>query len=603
VVEQDLSVINGGQISSSTHSAGAAGEVDIKARSLTVAGSGPLSSSTILSETNAAGDSGAVKVKVTGTLTIADGGAISSSTFGAGTAGAIDITTRSLVIDGHDTGVLSEASAESSGQAGRVSLVATDGITLRNEGRLSIRSHAVVAHPEALAPATLSVATPRIEMSQGGQITAETTGNVAAGSIEITAPAARALSITGRDGAQITSSTRLPRADELADGQLGPGPGAGTGNAGDVSIQAVNLTLSGVSVLSEAQSGTTGSAGTVKLSAAGNLSVLDNTRIATDTSGAGRAGDVSISARNLVIDPSEISSRAGAESSGQTGNVQVTATGSVTIADQSRLSIQNDADVVQPASLTPSAIIVTAPRIDLLGGQISAASSDNAAASNVQLNTAQLVMRNGAIATNAKDGNGGSIRIQSGGFVVLDHAQITTSVSGLQNGNGGDITVSTPVLAMDIGFIQANTQAALARGGSVVIDAVAIVANGAVLIGGDTPLSFNSGLIGLNVIQAAAPGGVSGSVAVSVPVLDIAGSLRGLSAETVAGGALARDLCRLGATSSFTPLGRGGLQPMASGLIRPELGNSATNAWHDRKDDARVAALADPGRLEAYRCR
>ena len=35
-------------------------------------------------------------------------------------------------------------------------------------------------------------------------------------------------------------------------------------------------------------------------------------------------------------------------------------------------------------------------------------------------------------------------------------------------------------------------------------------------------------------------------------------------------GALGKDPCRVGAGSSLTPVGRGGLPPTAGGLIRPE---------------------------------
>jgi hypothetical protein len=35
-------------------------------------------------------------------------------------------------------------------------------------------------------------------------------------------------------------------------------------------------------------------------------------------------------------------------------------------------------------------------------------------------------------------------------------------------------------------------------------------------------------------------------------------------------GPLGKDLCRVGAGSSLTPVGRGGLRPSAAGLIRPE---------------------------------
>src|SRR5690554_6242775 len=62
----------------------------------------------------------------------------------------------------------------------------------------------------------------------------------------------------------------------------------------------------------------------------------------------------------------------------------------------------------------------------------------------------------------------------------------------------------------------------------------ALIAQGTLLRGGDQPIRFDASLHGINVIQAAAPDGVAGAVNVSAPVLDIAGRLKGLSAQAVA---------------------------------------------------------------------
>ena len=43
-----------------------------------------------------------------------------------------------------------------------------------------------------------------------------------------------------------------------------------------------------------------------------------------------------------------------------------------------------------------------------------------------------------------------------------------------------------------------------------------------------------------------------------------------LSAEVINFGTLGKDLCRVSAQSSLTPIGRGGLRPVSSSLIRPE---------------------------------
>jgi hypothetical protein len=603
----DLTMIKGANIASISEWDGNAGTIDINAASITMKGLGEYTPIKTTVGRYSTGDAGKITIDVAGTLTIESIAEISSNTFGPGVAGSLDVRANTLVIDGkgYATGLFSSASAESSGQTGTIRVVAPGGVTMSNRAHINIGNHSSLLYSLPIEAGSISVISPNISVSSGSQITAETTGAARASKVILmpTAEGTGNMSIGGDGKGSINSSTRLFTAQELADSQLDKlQPGAGTGAAGDVEIRASNLTLSNVNVVSEAKDGTTGAAGKVTLTVPGNLSVLNNTRVATDTAGAGPAGDVIISAGNLLVDPSEISSKATAGSSGQTGNVHVSATGAVTIADGSRLSIQNDAHAVQPSSLTPSAITVNAPQINLLSGQISAASSGNVAASNVQVDaSAGIVMRNAAIVTSAQDGNGGNIRLDSGRTILLDHSRVTTSVLGEQNGNAGDISVSARALAMNNAFIQANTEAPRARGGNVLINVGALVSSGVTLVGSNTPLDPSA--TGINVIQAAAPEGVSGNVQIGAPALDIAGSLRALSTEVISTAAVGKDLCRVGASSSLTPLGRGGLRPTVAGLIRPEIRPEPSSSPHaelQRRDV--VSARADTSQRNAYRC-
>jgi hypothetical protein len=188
--------------------------------------------------------------------------------------------------------------------------------------------------------------------------------------------------------------------------------------------------------------------------------------------------------------------------------------------------------------------------------------------------------------------------------MLLDHSQIATSVLGNLNGNGGDISVTAQTLVMNTGFIQANTTAPQASGGNLFVNVSFLVASGGVLLNGLTPVAFDATLNGINVIQAAAPEGVSGNVRITAPVLDVVGDLRGLSSELIALGPLGKDLCRVGAGSSLTPLGRGGLRPTSAGLLRPETVTlRETQESHvSQRQTAAVSADADNTPLRAYRC-
>jgi hypothetical protein len=175
-----------------------------------------------------------------------------------------------------------------------------------------------------------------------------------------------------------------------------------------------------------------------------------------------------------------------------------------------------------------------------------------------------------SITTSANEGNGGPIRILGGQVILLQNSQITTSVLGT-SGNGGDIGIAAEVLVMNTGFVQANTAALAASGGNVLIDVAALIPSGNTLsVGSRVGNTFSPGMFGHNVIEAAAPSGVSGNVEVTSPALDLAGALGALATGVIDFGALGKDPCRVGAGSSLTPVGQGGFAPGASGPIRPE---------------------------------
>jgi hypothetical protein len=89
----------------------------------------------------------------------------------------------------------------------------------------------------------------------------------------------------------------------------------------------------------------------------------------------------------------------------------------------------------------------------------------------------------------------------------------------------------------------------------------------AVFIGGASPFVFQRGVSTINVIQAAAPTGVSGAVNVSTPALDLSGSLAGLEVSPVSGTGPARNICQARGSSSFAQSGRGALPASGRGLL------------------------------------
>ena len=115
-------------------------------------------------------------------------------------------------------------------------------------------------------------------------------------------------------------------------------------------------------------------------------------------------------------------------------------------------------------------------------------------------------------------------------------------------------------------MVQAN--AVSGYGGDVLIDVNSLIGSQSQLIqGGDVPLEWKNTVPGFNIIQAASKFGLSGTVNVTSPQMDLSGVLIGLSTSSFGRDLLSQDYCAIGAGSSLTVRGYGILPPTASDLL------------------------------------
>lgn len=569
-----LSIIGRASIDSSVYTDGDGGAIKVQAGSILIDGRA-LAAGGIRSLTwaPAGRKSGNIDVATTGNLTILDGGVIDSSTAGGADAGAVKVAAGSLRIHGEGdqdrlTGIFSSALFDSTGQGGSIDVAVADQLTILSRGEIDSTTYSVGNAGSVRVRAGSILIDDQAKTGFLTGIFSEATGSSSgnAGSVDVQA---RDL-LTVTNGALIDSST------------------FSSGHAGSVKVQAGRVLIDGgdyggAGIASIALPGTTGRAGDVSVTATGDVSVVRGGAISTNTSGSGSAGTLQVSAATIhVTGGSSVNASARLGSQGQTGSVVVQASESITLSDGGKLAIQNDAVVHDPSVVVPGTLIATAPRIEIgKDAKITAQATGNAPASNIEVNFSdRLALNYGSITTSAKDGNGGAIRLSGGRLIDLRHAQVTTSVLGLA-GNGGDIDVHADALVLDTGFIQANTAADHASGGDVRIDVRTLLPSGnTLLVGGPLPHAFRPELSGFNVIQAAAPTGVSGSIAISTPALDVSGSLAVLNTQLLAGGELARSPCQPGGRSSLTQAGRGGFAPSARDYLgmEPAVGSPRAQA-------------------------
>jgi hypothetical protein len=612
-----LSLIGGGAVDASTYGAGDAGAIAIDTELFSVSGIRDVFPSGVFSraEAGSTGNAGDIRILARRGMGLADGGQISVSTGAVGSAGVLTVETPALTLDGGEFGLAGLFGVSSgAGAGGTVSvqvagtLALTDGgwisSTARssgNAGHLSIRAGRLsVANGSLIdsasrgtgAAGNISVKAGELELGSDSWISTDTWGPGPAGQILVEAgrllvdghgmPDLRtgiaSTANLGSSGDAGTVTVLVAGGSELLAGATITAGTFGAGDAGNVWVQTGTLRMSGAGGLSSlidssAQAGS-GNGGSVTVAVGGLADLSGGAAVSTSTYGAGNAGSVAFSAAALRIDGSAgpgtgLYSTAGAGSSGFAGRIDLAA-GSLGVFNGGEISVASRQWVPESrlGERPDSRIRIQAGQLHLSGAaRITTESAGNVPAGAIEIVAGEMLAEGASrIATEANAGDGGTISI-SGGRLWLRDSLIATSVLGTA-GDGGDILLNPDYLILEGGFIQANTAAAGARGGDITIGSKALVAsNGSLLVGGDERLSFAPGS-GLNVIQAAAPGGEHGLIQIAAPELDISGTLATLASPFVDPTGLISDPCRIGAGGSASSLvmgGRGGLPPAPEG--------------------------------------
>jgi large exoprotein involved in heme utilization and adhesion len=478
-----------------------------------------------------AGNGGAVVVSAD-EFYLLNGADINSIPTGPGQGGDIQVdVTGTFLIEGEDSFAISSGGITTSpvivdlpgfgtetGPAGAITVSAGSLIVGQKSQILS----ASFSNASA-GSITLSVGT--LEVKDGGEISSSAGANGPGADIIINAD--QSVTVRGTDPVFLLDSSSISADASFSET-------AGDGEGGSIQINSPFLVLEhGGAISSETSSA--GAGGVIDVSV-GELVIRSGGTITTDSISTGSAGAIHIDSKSILLSnadaPLVFQALGGAISSKAVGT-GTAGTIDIAVGD---LSIQS-------------------------GGKITTASFATAPAGAIHIDVSNLLLaENAQITTSANLGDGGPIELK-GGSIVLRDTVVTTSVEGA-GGDGGDILVSADALVLDTGFIQANTAGTEARGGNILIDTPFFIpSGGTVQVGGTVRQSFQSGS-GINVIQAAAPDGVSGDINITSPELDVSTALLGLSTQFGQVAQVVEDPCQITRGRQPTSLvwvGRGGV--------------------------------------------
>jgi filamentous hemagglutinin family protein len=393
-----------------------------------------------------------------------DGSTLSTQTFGDGDAGNVHIVGSEVVrfLDSPSSGSPSGLFTTSFGDAGLGSLGKAGNIT---------------------------ITTPRLEMMNGARINTTTLADGRGGDVSIAAP----------DGVSIFGERAFDVPEEMF-------------NLGGTRASGIYTRTAG----SDFCTGQCGNAGNVNITT-GTLNLQNGGLIDSGTTNNGQGGNIAITASSHISlfgamadgTSSGVFSRSigTASDAGTGGNIALTAGQSMTIQD---------------------------------GASVSASSSGPGNAGNIFINAGrQLDVQNGSITTEATHASGGNIDIRAIDLIRVVNSPISSSVQGGPSTAGGNITIDPKTVILQNAQILANAQQG--NGGNITITTPTFLAD-----------QFSR-------VDASSQFGLSGRVTIQSPTSNLSGTVKQLPSKPSDTQALLQNRCAAlagGDQSTFIVAGR-----------------------------------------------
>ena len=523
-------------------------------------------------------------------LTLRDGGSVGTTTFGVGNAGNFNLSVNELSI-----GANSSIGTNTFGAGnGGILNVESDSIEIIGTATDSLISNGINATSLATGNAgNIDLKSDRISISQGGEIATATINAGSGGNIQIDTrvlqldngriDASTATAVPGGDiTIRATESVNITGAgyDRLLENIINPSFAgtlsfvnftqgvftitAGEGAAGSVKIETPNFTATDGGLVSTTTLDT-GEGGNIAIDTT-NLLELNNSLLATGTFTDAASGNINLNATNLLAEGGAqvITTTFG---SGRAGNLNVNVTGSIDLIDPSQQGFASGlfASSFQTASGTGGDITITTSDFNIVDGAAVTVSGDGEGdAGNILVDARSIFLDNGVITATSTSGEGRNITLQIAENLTLqNNSQISTRAGTINTGGGdggniniaADFIITSPDSNSDI-----TANAFAGNGGSINITTQQLFG-----------IEFSPELTPFSDITASSEFGIDGTIDIEITEFDPANSLVRLpetpddpSNQIVAG-------CPANAGANFTVTGRGGLPPNPRQTVPEEI--------------------------------
>ena len=493
--------------------------------------------------TDAFGKGGAIDITAGKNISVTSGSGFSSSTFGQGDAGSFKIIAMGDVsFDG--SFVLSNVSQGAVGRAGAIEITAGKNIAVNDTG---------------LSTSTFGMGDAGIvKITAGGNVSFDRAGNALSG-VEVGA-------VGNGGGIEITAGKNLT----LADRSILTSSTFGIGDSGRIEIiVAGDFSVTNNSALFNGTGGL-GNAGIVKIAAGGNVSFNRGggvfSSVEQDAIGTGSEIEITTDRDLTVTNGAALS--ASTRGQGDAGSIKITSRGNVSF-DRGGGVFSN---VDNGAVGNGGGIEITTDR-DLTftnGGGLTSSSFGRGNAGNIISNANKIVLNNGVIFSSSFSAPGGNIQVNAKDYLLLrNNSQIATnSFSTDRAGNGGNITLGSPLIIAVPGNNDITANAFQGNGGRVNITSQGLFGIGFRATGTNST----------NDITASSTLGQSGTVNITTPGADPGKDSTQLPNTPTDASTRISQACGANTRQNkLTVTGRGGLPPNANDPLTTDV------VWQDNR--------------------